>query len=95
MNPRATSGRRGDNAPPARGAQAVTCALSPAVAANEVPETIRAASEARKTTSGAMSAGSIHGTPSGEPVASASRAVRSSRAASPVGSPPEEAMACA
>ena len=43
----------------------------------------------------ATSAGSIHGTPSGELVASDSRAVASSRSTSPVGSPPLEEIACA
>ena len=79
---------------PAPTASAVTCALSPAVAAKEVPDTIRAASEARNTTSGATSAGSIHGR-GPRMVASDSRAVSSSRPTSPVGSPPLDAMACA
>src|SRR5271157_5443965 len=41
------------------------CALSPPVAANEVPLTIPAWSDAKKTTSGATSSGSTHGTPRG------------------------------
>ncbi len=44
---------------------AVMFALSPPVAAKLVPLTIRAPSDARKTTSGAMSSGSTQGTPSG------------------------------
>jgi hypothetical protein len=45
----------------------VKCALSPAVTAYVAPLTILASSDARNATTGAMSAGSIHGTPSGLP----------------------------
>src|ERR1700722_20060345 len=64
---------------------AVLFALSPAVTSYVAPETIRAASEARNTTTGATSAGSIHGTPSGDFALSASFAASSSFWTSPVG----------
>jgi hypothetical protein len=59
-------------------AQAVMLALSPAVTANDAPLTIRASSDARNATTGATSAGSIQGTPSGLLAVSSCRAVSSS-----------------
>jgi DNA-binding MarR family transcriptional regulator len=76
-------------------AQAVMLALSPAVTANDAPLTMRASSEARNATTGATSVGSIQGTPSGLLAASSRRAVSSSWSRSPLGSWPEELIACA
>jgi hypothetical protein len=80
---------------PDTGGQAVPCALSPPVTAKEVPLTIRAASEARKTTTGATSSGSIQGTPRGDLAVRPATAVGSSAATSPVGWFPASLMAWA
>jgi hypothetical protein len=70
-------------------------ALSPAVTANDAPLTMRASSDARNATTGATSAGSIQGTPSGLLAASSFLAVSSSCSTCPVGCCPPVLIACA
>jgi hypothetical protein len=72
----------------------VLWALSPPVTSKVAPETMRAASEARNTTTGATSLGSIQGTPSGVLAVRIFRASCSS-AVDPAGDLPASCNTCA